>query len=318
MSLVPAYDVSPAKSNASMDCSSPGVTTLLHIKGIEPSTGPLQLTPDVTIILDHSMVAEWGTTCTTFDTLRLACVQGPCVMHTTRPGSYITKNPAVCILLPCLATLNDPASEQVLVVRAQGEAYGGSDTAGGDELWFKVLHGKSHDPKTAVWVKRDMLKSLDGPPSNDLGGRKWKSHASAYLAKDTTTRGLGLETVAKVEAYQASEDKQKVHEKVFDQCEKAMRATAAKMEDSIATAYIEEHLPKITYFREAYEGQAKVLNVPMSDRFRVIGDLPARLDPLDDAAMVATMNAEFQADFQCAARPPLTLTFITLLLPSLC
>ena len=142
MSLVPAYDVSPAKSNASMDCSSPGVTTLLHIKGIEPSTGPLQLTPDVTIILDHSMVAEWGTTCTTFDTLRLACVQGPCVMHTTRPGSYITKNPAVCILLPCLATLNDPASEQVLVVRAQGEAYGGSDTAGGDELWLDLFAHK--------------------------------------------------------------------------------------------------------------------------------------------------------------------------------
>ena len=38
------------------------------------------------------------------------------------------------------------------------------------------------------------------------------------------------------------------------------------MEEATANSFIEEHLPKITFFREAYEAQASALNVPMEGR----------------------------------------------------
>ena len=201
MSLVP-YGISPKKATDAMDTASPAAQKQPRIKGIEASAGPFLLEDGDTIILDHAMIVDWDHACQTFDTLRLAAVKGVCVLHMTRPGTYITKNPASSFLLPMLATLKDETEkEQVLIVRAQGNIYGGNENALDDTIYFRVLHGKSHEPKTAVWVNRKMIKSFDGPPTNDLGGRRWKSHASAYLGKDSQTRFLALETVAKVEAY---------------------------------------------------------------------------------------------------------------------
>ena len=301
MSLVPSYPTSPANASV-VDTTSPQPAKTLAIHGLQPRDGSLELTKGCTVILDHSMITEWSPSCETFTTMRVAVVEGSCVMHMTRVGSYITKNPAASILLPQMVTLMDETQkEPALVVAAQGNVYGGNENALGDEIWFKVVHGKSYEPKSAVWLGRGMIKSFDGPPSNDLGGRKWKSHASSYLARETQTRFLGLETVAKVEAYAARADKNKIHEKVFDQTEKAMRTASSKMEEATANSLIEEHLPKITFFREAYEAQASALNVPMEDRFRVASLLPERLSPVDDAQLVAQHLAEFQADFKYAA-----------------
>ena len=83
-----------------------------------------------------------------------------------------------------------------------------------------------------------------------------------------------------------------------------MRAVSAKMEEATGKSFIEEHLPRLTYFREAYETQAPILNVPLSQRFRIAESLPERLDPVDDAQLVAVTLADFQKDFQCAAPHP--------------